>query len=195
MPAAAALLVLVIRIYNGYGVPASELARARQMAAGEFARNDVTVEWHDCTRDEKTDSLCGQTPGDDEVVLRLVKSPTRTARTGHEHEDVSETLGDAYIDTSTGRGTLATAYPDRTGALATRAGVDRATVLGLTMAHEIGHLLLGTTAHAASGLMKPRWSANMFRRREQDWSFLPGEAVAIHDRLAARPTSGAARAN
>src|SRR5215831_4115030 len=104
MPPAAALLVVIVRIYNLYGVPASELAHARQIAAGEFARSGVIIDWHDCTRDERTDPLCGQTPGDDEAVLRLVKSP---AENGRKHEAVSEALGAAYIDTGLGRGTLA----------------------------------------------------------------------------------------
>ncbi len=32
-----------------------------------------------------------------------------------------------------------------------------ASILGHGVAHEIGHLLLGTNSHAASGIMRARW--------------------------------------
>ena len=34
---------------------------------------------------------------------------------------------------------------------------DKAQILGYGMAHEIGHLLLGTNSHAPSGIMRARW--------------------------------------
>ena len=30
-------------------------------------------------------------------------------------------------------------------------------ILGCVIAHEIGHLLLGSNSHSGSGVMKPRW--------------------------------------
>jgi hypothetical protein len=36
-------------------------------------------------------------------------------------------------------------------------GTNRSRVLGDVMAHEIGHLLLGTNAHGTIGIMRPRW--------------------------------------
>jgi hypothetical protein len=32
------------------------------------------------------------------------------------------------------------------------------------MAHEIGHLLLGTNAHSALGIMRPHWQGEELRR-------------------------------
>jgi hypothetical protein len=36
-------------------------------------------------------------------------------------------------------------------------------VLGSVMAHEIGHLLLGSNAHSASGIMQPHWQGTELR--------------------------------
>jgi hypothetical protein len=41
--------------------------------------------------------------------------------------------------------------------------IDAGLLLGATMAHEIGHLLLGRDAHSLNGVMAPR-----FRRREME---------------------------
>jgi hypothetical protein len=40
------------------------------------------------------------------------------------------------------------------------------------MAHEIGHLLLGSTAHSATGLMREVWTdEELQRNRPEDWVF------------------------
>jgi hypothetical protein len=36
-------------------------------------------------------------------------------------------------------------------------------VLGHVMAHEIGHLLLGTNAHSPMGIMRPNWQGQELR--------------------------------
>ena len=37
-------------------------------------------------------------------------------------------------------------------------------ILGNTMAHEVGHLLLGTNAHSQMGIMRPKWQGQELRR-------------------------------
>ena len=55
------------------------------------------------------------------------------------------------------------------------------------LAHELGHLLMATSAHAAKGLMRPVWSRSEIRRRERnDWIFRPGEIAVIKARAQSR---------
>ena len=68
------------------------------------------------------------------------------------------TLGDSLVDTRLRGGALATIYVNRVATLAGRCDVDVQTLLARAVAHEIGHLLLGTSAHASSGLMRAAWS-------------------------------------
>jgi len=57
--------------------------------------------------------------------------------------------------------------------VAGRTGVDEATLLGRAVAHEIGHLLLGTSQHADAGLMRAHWSDRELQQgSEADWTFL-----------------------
>ena len=37
-------------------------------------------------------------------------------------------------------------------------------ILGCAIAHELGHLLLGTNSHSDAGIMQPRWESNQFRQ-------------------------------
>jgi hypothetical protein len=37
-------------------------------------------------------------------------------------------------------------------------------ILGCTIAHELGHLVLGTNSHSDAGIMQPRWESNQFRQ-------------------------------
>src|SRR5439155_23282002 len=82
---------------------------------------------------------------------------------------------------------LATVYADLTADVARRAGVDSRELLGRAMAHEIGHLLLGTNEHAATGLMRAAWSrAELRRDHTPDWQFLPGEVEQMRAAIAKR---------
>jgi hypothetical protein len=70
-------------------------------------------------------------------------------------------------------------FPGAVWSVAGRAGVDGATLLGRAIAHEIGHLLLASSRHAAVGLMRPEWSIAELRNPGTDWEFQHGEAAAI----------------
>jgi hypothetical protein len=96
-----------------------------------------------------------------------------------------ESLGFSMIEA--GAGTVATVYTDRVAMMARRAGVRADDLLAWTMAHEIGHLLLGTSQHATRGLMRARWSQAEVRRHSRpDWSFSVDEAQTMRDVLRAR---------
>ena len=89
-------------------------------------------------------------------------------------------LGYSLIDTATRSGALATIYVDRVAWLADAAGVDTRMLLGRAIAHELGHLLLGTNAHSETGLMRAVWSCDALRRNAAlDWRFAPADTSAM----------------
>jgi hypothetical protein len=96
-------------------------------------------------------------------------------------------LGYSLVDRAARAGKLATIYVDRVRWLARQAGVDTAMLVGFAIAHEIGHLLLGTNAHGSSGLMRAVWSRTELRRGDAaDWSFAPSEAARMRSSLLRR---------
>jgi len=59
-------------------------------------------------------------------------------------------------------------------------------VLGLVIAHELGHLLLGS-AHSISGIMRARWGLDDWALAQQrQLVFLPRQAAALRRELRAR---------
>jgi activator of HSP90 ATPase len=78
------------------------------------------------------------------------------------------------------KGVLATVHSRRVLALASRSGVEAAVLMGRVMAHEVGHLLLGTNAHAPRGLMRADWKLNEWSMSEHsDWTFTADEVLRM----------------
>jgi hypothetical protein len=163
---------LIVRTYNNVGVTAEQMSHARDVAGVILQGADLHAVWRDCTAD------CAEALGPRELIVRIVAAPQGI---------VAESLGCALIDLQHRAGTLATVYPDRINAVAFRTGVDAGTLLGRAVAHEIGHLLLGTTHHSAGGLMRALWSDQELQRGlPADWTFAPDDVARIGRGLAAR---------
>ena len=164
---------LVVRTYNNAGVTAAEMTRARGVASVILEGARLQAVWRDCA------SACDDAPGPRELIVRIVAAPQGI---------VANSLGCALVDLQDGAGTLATIYSDRINMVASRTGVDAGTLLGRAVAHEIGHLLLGTARHSASGLMRAFWSDRELERgMTADWTFSPDEVEGIVRSFAARP--------
>jgi hypothetical protein len=99
-------------------------------------------------------------------------------------------LGFTLLDVGGRRAVLSTVFMDRVADVARRARVDEPQLTGRAMAHELGHLLLGTSGHAPAGLMRAFWSDDTLRSRtDTDWRLLPAEVDAI--RAGQRPAAEA----
>ena len=185
-PAAAAVvdpeLRVVIRTYDA-SAAAGDLTPAQAAAAAILEDTGIAVTWVRCDavsvrRDENP---CGAPLGATELAIRFVRLPPHLA------EQDLVTLGDSLVDTRLRAGSLATIYVNRVAALAGRCRIDVRTLLGRAVAHEIGHLLLGTAAHAPSGLMRAAWPQHALRReRAADWIFTARDAQAMRDAVRTR---------
>lgn len=162
---------LLVQTYDATGVSPRTLDEARSSASVVLAAAGIDPIWRPCRA-----AGCIQRPKPPhEVMIRIVKS-TPLSEPG--------SLGFAAIDLANHDGVLATVYLDRIDALAAQAGADRGELLGRVIAHEIGHLILGTTRHSSIGLMRATWTAAELRRRWAfDWKFSSQEAKEIRRRL------------
>jgi hypothetical protein len=164
---------LAVRTYDAAGVPPRALDQARATATVALAAAGIRPIWHPCHA-----GLCISRPKRDEISIRIVKA-TGLSEPG--------SLGFSAIDGVAHAGTLATVYFDRVEALASDTGVDRGELLGRVVAHEIGHLLLGTSDHASIGLMRAKWTNEEIRRRVPlDWRFSAQESAEMQRRFALR---------
>jgi len=161
-----------IRVYRSPEVPGDVLQAALNVAETTFAAASVNVVWKVCGPAE-----CNTPPSPAERLVRLVRAPQGTSLD-------TRCLGDALIDARKGVGVLATVYIDRVVDLARRLDINHATLLGRTIAHEIGHLLLATHTHSTSGLMRELWSPEeLLASKADDWALRPIEVAAIRHRL------------
>jgi hypothetical protein len=157
---------VVVRVYDNSGLPETIRRAGLSHATAIFARADVEIEWVRCP------ARCGRPPGERQLILRLTRSP-RTA----------VGVASSMIDPTLRAGRLATVFVDQVDSLARRAGVDQATVLSRAIAHEIGHLLLGSTEHTQTGLMRGVWTTESLRRAEE-WHFTPFQGTMLRARIA-----------
>jgi hypothetical protein len=192
--AAAAVILdsLVIRVYDNAGVNATERAKAISRADAILSRADLDVAWIECAprKRGRPSPVCDTPVTGAELVVRLLHaSPsddTGVSRLG---------LGYALIDATMGTGTIATVFIDRVTRLASDARLDRATLLGRAMAHEIGHLLLGSNEHSDAGIMRDGWTAQQVSSsRAQDWLFLPRQGERLRQARLLNGSGGATAA-
>ena len=154
------------RVYDAANVSSVATGAALDVAARALAGAAVAVVWRQCDRG------CSDTIEAGELIVRLVRSPATRPQ--------DQALGDAFVEATTGTGVLATIYVDRVERLAKLSDTDMATLLGRAIAHEIGHLLLASSSHSSTGLMRAKWSRDELRReRLVDWAFTRKDAAAM----------------
>jgi hypothetical protein len=179
--------IVVVRTYNTYGVAPGELQTAARTLHRLLSSVAIAIRWRTCR-------VAGQTPAADpcvdpvaanEVIVRLVESIGAG-------QAESAALGDAYIDPVLKTGSLATIYVDRVEALSHAVDVDRGLLLGRAVAHEVGHLLLGSPLHSGFGLMRGFWSAQtIVENHTSDWVFTHDQGVVMQASVAMRMRAAA----
>ena len=181
--AVALAATIVIRSYDNVGVPAADLAAARLDAQAVLQQAGVNIVWKDCWAGHGRRALASarcQEPVGGDIVLRLQK-------TGQAGRSKFVSMGFSLVGTPGAASFLATVYVDRVESVARGAGIDPRRVLGLAIAHEIGHVLLDSNAHAPSGLMRADWSRHELRRTDADtWRFLDNEAGRVRSAATGR---------
>jgi hypothetical protein len=167
---AALALFVVVRVYDVHGVPADTVTRARATAERILKGADITLRWAECP--------CDMPVGPVELIIRLADATP---------ESNPASLGFSYIDVDRKAGTLATVFPDRVRHLAEAARSDEGELLGRAMAHEIGHLLLGTHDHPSSGLMRGTWTTiDLAKNRPIDWQLSRADRAGLRQALVYR---------
>ena len=181
---------LFVHTYNYSSVSADDLAAARRHAEAIFQRANITISWVDCrtTGRDALDLLptCRTDLRPDEVMLRIM--PGRGPLV-----DRVTSLGFSLVNREDAHAAwLSSVFTDRVTALASQASIDPALLLGRAIAHEVGHLLIGSTDHARAGLMRAFWShAELIHGSGSEWVFLEKEAKAMRSSLSTRVTGNA----
>jgi len=154
--------MITVRVLNQAGVPAKTLGKAERLAATILEAAGIAITWLECP--------CLPTLGRHDFWLHLLKDRPPKMQ--------GDTTGFAVL------------MPERDGAVS-YAGVvwpaveevadglesEVSNVLGATVAHEIGHILLGSKAHTPSGIMSSRLQrAHIEMAARKELRFAPEQA-------------------
>jgi len=141
---AANRLQITVLVYNHANVEPATVLAAEKTAAKTYEQAGVAIVWRNCPAETEADR-CVQTADLDQLVLNIAHQ-TQTL--------TSDTYGVAFYGRD-GFGTVCDVFYDRI--LELHRGfrrADEATILGIIVAHELGHLLLGENSHSATGVMQ-----------------------------------------
>lgn len=150
-------LRIEVRVYDLDGVSAKTLAEALKSAEEVFDWANVETLWLNCSNSPRP-RACTDVRGPARLTLQIVPESI-AAR----YPYPSTAFGFAMIPRSGQFGVEACVYSDRARKLARKARLSLSTLLGHMMAHEVGHLLLGSRSHRRNTIMAGWWQPRELR--------------------------------
>src|SRR5262249_7836786 len=141
-----------------------------------YGEAGFNVVWNNCFETEGTG--CVERTEDNHLVLHVLGSKPIDTKS-------AEVYGMAFLGED-GDGSYCDVFYAPISELYTQGRAPLAKILGVVIAHELGHLLLGAGGHSSAGLMRPQLPATSF-------SFLEPGAFAF-DRTQAHKISARLRA-
>ena len=153
---------LTLLVFNYTRLSSGQITEIRARVAFIFEQAGIQINWLNCRPVPEHQSIpaaCQQPPGPSHLAIRLLDH-TFDQETGLAHT----VLGLSFAS-ETG-GSLATLSCDAVERFARGNRTLEASYLGHAIAHEIGHLLLGTGAHCNEGIMKAQWNSSELKQIE-----------------------------
>jgi len=180
---------LTVHVYNYAKVPAHRLAGAEGGAKRTFQKAGIDSEWLDSQvfeNERPQITFCEHFLGPSHVIVNIL--PHSAAATFEYRENA---YGVALTSQGTGYESCAYIFYGRIQDLAKRSGVDDTTLLAHMLAHEVGHLLLGSNSHTPTGLMRDKWRMTDLQRAARgSLAFTLRESELMRDAVLARSREG-----
>ena len=149
-------IAITIRVYDYAQASPTILALAEREAGRIFGEAGLKVVWLDCAPQHTLSvpqDLCQKAIEAEDVRLRILLAPVRNFLQDNVFGfAVSPALATVYYESA-----LDFAKNDE-------GEFEFPIVLGCAIAHEIGHLLLGSKAHSVSGVMRAQWEREHIRQ-------------------------------
>lgn len=181
-PVMAQRVTVVVRDYAG--IEAHVLRRAEAETARIFGMAGVELTWISCSEAQPSESECGRPPRGVVMVIDLVHAARISQQPG------SRTIGYTLPDESGLYGSRVRVVYDFAKRLQS-SPAGSSIVLGDTMAHELGHLLLGPNSHAPTGIMKAHWhGSELLNAAQGGLVFQTEEQRRIRQNIVARSRGG-----
>lgn len=161
-PASGPMPTINVRIYNYAEVAGGVLAKARSESERIFRRAGIETRWLACAvpgSDVETKPPCKAKPGATDIQVRILPKKMAQGLMKHHSE-----FGLAFTAPGDGFGSNASIFYHRVEELSERRHTSKSLLLGHLIAHEVGHLLLGSNSHSRSGIMHVPWDRAQVER-------------------------------
>jgi len=146
---------ITVSVYDDIRLPPRVLADAEREATRIYERAGVPILWISCamSSDAHTDLRCREQPSPMHLNVRIVPHAVTAS---------DSVFGVAFLSEE-GTGVYTDVFYDSIEKLDQDSHIGSARVLGHVMAHELGHLILGSNAHSYWGVMCPSWHREELR--------------------------------
>jgi hypothetical protein len=141
-------MCVTVYIFNSAHVSPSELSKAEILAGSIFRTPGIKFEWVAGLTDWHADDSPTHKPWNPANLALRIRDRSMVPQVGIRSDAMGFCPGV--------KGREAILLLDRIHNNAARLSADPAVVLGITLAHEIGHLLLQSATHSLAGVMKAR---------------------------------------
>jgi hypothetical protein len=161
---------VTVDVFNDAATPRSVLEFAEQEASRIFMAAGLEITWVDClARQQNVPSAsCPPSRGPTHLNLRILPRGKRVTE---------DSFGVAFLAVD-GTGTYIDVFYDAVEKLHHESNTSPGRLLGHVMAHEIGHLLIGSHAHSNWGIMCPVWGRKELRSIEMGSVFFTGDQAS-----------------
>lgn len=146
---------ITVFVYNYAAIPSEVLAQTESEAARIYQLGGIEIQWVDCPLSPAEAGqfpACQVAPGPTRLALRIL-SETMAERL----RQTQDSFGFALYPDDGSFATVANVFAHDAEKLANRRALRQGVILGHLVAHELGHLLLGTGSHSSSGIMHVPW--------------------------------------
>lgn len=169
---------ITLRINEQTDVPGAARDEAKREVRRIFSTTGIEALWLDCPAARPGDAACGERHRERDLVIRILGG-LNTPRTGHD-------FGWSVL-VREGFSRYVSVFYGEVRAISDGEAVFEGRVLGYTIAHEVGHLLLGSGAHSPAGIMTARWDGKVMRRApRKSFSFTKQQAEQLRASVRAR---------
>ena len=165
-------------VFNDPNVAPSVLSEARDRATEVLGRSGITLTWPDCASPANpiANPRCRGISYPEHFSVRLVPK----------FSPVNERIFGQSFQNEAGEGSYVLVYFAALAVFKPATAVSTGDLLGCVVAHELGHLLLGTASHSANGLMSAVWQdPELQLAAHGDLHFTRNEADRMRVRYAA----------
>jgi hypothetical protein len=171
---------LQVSVFNSSPISSSTIERAESEAGHVLRDAGVAVIWMNCPQDAQHEASlahCSEASFPSHLHLRIARASRGLKAT---------TVGISFVAEG-GKGCYADLFHEPIRQLQEETHVSPSVILGHAMAHELGHLLLGTNSHSSSGLMRAHWTdEDLAKASKGNLRFSQEQSLSITNRLARR---------